>query len=50
MGREIVYCCKCQRRILGDELEKGTASRRAEDLRENLLREPVKAGFAVLTT
>ena len=25
MGREIVYCCKCQRRILGDELDKGTA-------------------------
>ena len=25
MGREIVYCYKCQRRILGDELDKGTA-------------------------
>ena len=25
MGREIVYCCKCQRRILGDELDKGNA-------------------------
>ena len=25
MGREIVYCCQCQRRILGDELDKGTA-------------------------
>ena len=25
MGREIVYCCKCQRRILGDELDKGSA-------------------------
>jgi hypothetical protein len=25
MGREIVYCYKCQRRILGDELDKGSA-------------------------
>lgn len=25
MGREIVYCCQCQRRIVGDELDKGTA-------------------------
>jgi len=25
MGREIVYCFKCQRRVMGDELDKGTA-------------------------
>jgi hypothetical protein len=25
MGREIVYCFKCQRQIVGDELDKGTA-------------------------
>jgi hypothetical protein len=25
VGREIVYCFKCQRRVLGEELDKGTA-------------------------
>ncbi len=25
MGKEIVYCGTCQRRILGDELDKGSA-------------------------